>query len=361
MDHQWRSESITGTFSFGNVDSIHPDPFPGKAGGGSFSGNIHNKSYVVGISDVHSFSSTKINEFKIGYTRYPVNAVPFFSNEALATEMGIPGINVPGDKNTNGLPNIMISGYSSLGNQDWFPEILKENNYQLKDSFSWTHGRHSFKAGGDVIRRQHGFFQTQNPRGDFSFDQQFTENINDTANDPGSALASFLIGNPIYSFRDGLAGSFGMSWWETSLYFMDDFRVSPKLTLNLGLRYDVFTPMVEEHNRIANFDFATGTFVAPGINGVSDTANVRTNHKNFAPRIGFATHHSMTPEPFCAAATAFSIACKPTRTTPNWPTIPPAYSATRPFSSTLIPGPRCNCQRDSLPRRIRPVPCRLRI
>jgi hypothetical protein len=288
VDQQWHSESITGTFSFGNVDSVQPDPFPGKAGGGSFSGNIHNKSYVVGISDVHSFSSTKINELKIGYTRYVVNAVPFFENEALASELGIPGINIPGDTNTNGLSNIMISGYSALGNQDWFPENLKENNYQLKDSFSWTHGRHSFKAGGDLIRRQHGFFQTQNPRGDFTFDQQFTENINNTTADPGSSLASFLIGNPIYSFRDGLAGSFGMSWWEVSGYFMDDFRVSPKLTLNLGLRYDVFTPMVEDHDRIANFDFATGKFVAPGMAGVSDTGNVQTNFKNFAPRIGFA-------------------------------------------------------------------------
>ena len=288
LDHQWRSESITGTLSFGNVDSVHPDPFPGQAGGGGFSGDIHNRSWVVGISDVHSFSSTKMNELKIGYTRYAVNAIPFFSDVPLATQLGIPGINVPGDTNTNGLPNIMIAGYSALGNQDWFPEILKENNYQLKDSFTWTHGRHSFKAGGDLIRRHHGFFQTQNPRGDFTFDQQFTENINDTTSDPGSALASFLVGNPIYSFRDGLSGSFGMGWWEVSGYFMDDFRVSSRLTLNLGLRYDVFTPMVEDHNRIANFDFATGTFVAPQMSGVSDTGNVQTNYKNFAPRIGFA-------------------------------------------------------------------------
>ena len=288
LDHQWRSESIAGTFSFGNVDAVHPDPFPGKAGGGSFSGDIHNKSYVIGISDVHSFSSTKTNELKIGYTRYVVNATPFFENEALASELGIPGINIPGNPNTGGMPNIMISGYSAVGNQDWFPEILKENNYQLKDSFTWTHGRHAFKVGGDLIRRQHGFFQTQNPRGDFTFDQQFTEDINNTAADPGSSLASFLIGNPIYSFRDGLAGSFGMSWWEVSGYFMDDFRVSPRLTLNLGLRYDLFTPMVEDHNRIANFDFATGGFIAPGMPGVSDTGNVQTNYKNFAPRIGFA-------------------------------------------------------------------------
>ena len=288
VDHQWRSDSLSGTFSFGNVNSVHPDPFPGEAGGGSFSGNIANQAYVIGISDVHSFSSTKTNDLKIGYTRYTVNAIPFFENVALATQLGIPGINIPGDSNTGGMPNIMISGYSALGNQDWFPEILKENNYQLKDSFSWTHGRHSFKVGGDLIRRQHGFFQTQNPRGDFTFDQQFTENLNDTTSAPGNALASFLIGNPIYSFRDGLAGSFGMSWWEISGYFMDDFRVSPKLTLNLGLRYDIFTPMVEQHNRIANFNFATGEFIAPGMPGVSDTGNVQTNYKNFAPRIGFA-------------------------------------------------------------------------
>ncbi|HTZ46538.1 MAG TPA: carboxypeptidase-like regulatory domain-containing protein [Verrucomicrobiae bacterium] len=288
IDHQWRSDTITGTFSFGNVESQQPDPFPGEAGGGSFSGNVNNKAYVVGISDVHSFSSTKTNELKIGYTRYSVNAIPFFENEDLATQLGIPGINVPGDPYTNGLPNIMIAGYSALGNQDWFPEILKENNYQLKDSLTWIHGRHSFKMGGDLIRRQHGFFQTQNPRGDFTFDQQFTENLNDTVDDPGDALATFLIGNPIYSFRDGLQGDFGMSWWEVSGYFMDDFRVSTKLTLNLGLRYDLFTPMVEQHDRIANFNFANGEFVAPGQPGVSDTGNVQTNYKNFAPRIGFA-------------------------------------------------------------------------
>jgi Carboxypeptidase regulatory-like domain len=288
IDHQWRSESIAGTFSFGNVQSQQPDPFPGQAGGGSFSGNINNKAYVIGISDVHSFSSTKTNELKIGYTRYVVNAIPFFENQDVATQLGIPGINVPGDPYTNGLPNIMIAGYSALGNQDWFPEILKENNYQLKDSLTWIHSRHSFKMGGDLIRRQHGFFQTQNPRGDFTFDQQFTENLNDIADDPGDALASFLIGNPIYSYRDGLQGDFGMSWWEVSGYFMDDFRLSPKLTLNLGLRYDLFTPMVEQHDRMANFDFATGEFIAPGQPGVSDTGNVQTNYKNFAPRIGFA-------------------------------------------------------------------------
>jgi hypothetical protein len=79
-----------------------------------------------------------------------------------------------------------------------------------------------------------------------------------------------------------------MRWLEFSAYAMDDFRVSQKLTLNLGLRYDLFTPMVEQFDRLANFDFATGQFISPQQSGVSRSGNVRTDYNNFAPRLGFA-------------------------------------------------------------------------
>jgi len=80
-----------------------------------------------------------------------------------------------------------------------------------------------------------------------------------------------------------------MRWWEFGTYLMDDYRVSSKLTLNLGVRYDIYTPMVEEHNRLANFNFQTGLFVAPGVTpGTSRSGDVATNWKNFSPRIGFA-------------------------------------------------------------------------
>jgi len=280
LDHQLGSrDSFFATFSYGNVTAVRPDPFPGMAGGGLFSGNINNKSLAVGLSDVHAFSATKTNELKIGYMRYVVGAIPFFTGQPIATQLGIPGINDPNNPATGGLPNIMInSGLNSLGNQDFFPENLRENNYQLLDSFTYTHGRHIFKMGGDLRRRQHGFFQTQNPRGDLSFNGQFT----------GNALADFLIGYVSSASRDGQKGAFGMSWWEFGTYWMDDFRISPKVTLNLGLRYDIYTPMVEQHNRLANFDFTTGKFVAPGMPGVSRSGNVAANLKNFAPRIGFA-------------------------------------------------------------------------
>ena len=282
VDHQVTPKNnFFGIFSYGKVQDHNPDPLPGIAGGGSFTGNISNKSLLAGLSDVHAFSGTKINEVKAGYTRYVVDAVPFFQGQQLATQLGIPGVNDPNNPITGGLPNIQISGLNPLGNGDYFPETLKEDNYQLLDAFTYTRGRHSFKMGADLRRREHGFFQVQNPHGDFFYTGQFTG-----GNVP---LADFLIGYTQSLFRDTQTGPFGMRWWEFGTYLMDDYRASNKLTLNLGVRYDVYTPMVEEHNRLANFDFKTGYFVAPGVTpGTSRSGDVATNWRNFSPRIGFA-------------------------------------------------------------------------
>src|SRR5262249_30311822 len=161
LDHQLTaSNSLFGFFSFGNVDSIHPDPLPGLAGGGAFSGHIKNKSKAVGISDVHAFATSKVNEFKLGYTRYEVNAVQNFADQALSQNLGIPGINDPNHQiATGGLTNINISGLSSLGNICCFPEFLTENNYQVLDAFTYIRGHHALKVGGDLKLRRHGFFQ----------------------------------------------------------------------------------------------------------------------------------------------------------------------------------------------------------
>jgi hypothetical protein len=288
VDHQLTAkDSLFATFSYGNVKETQPDPFPGLAGGGNFSGNISDLARAAGISDVHMFAGNKINELKIGYMRYVVQAIPFFANQDTSGQLGIPGIYDPTNPvATGGLPNFAISGLSNLGNQDYFPEMLHENNYQYLDSFTYTRGSHSFKAGVDIRRRLNGFNQTQNARGDLSFDQQFTEDL--VTGTGGSSLASFLTGYPISASRYGQTGAFGIRWLELGAYIMDDYRVTPKLTLNLGLRYDLYTPYVEQHDRLANFNFATGQFVSPQMPGVSRTGNVETPAKNFSPRIGFA-------------------------------------------------------------------------
>ncbi len=293
VDHQLTSkDSLFATFEFGNVNETQPDPFPGYAGGGFFSGNISDLARAAGISDVHTFAANKINELKVGYMRYVVDAIPFFASQDLSTPIGIPGIFDPDNPvATGGLPNFAISGLSNLGNQDYFPELLRENNYQYLDSFTYIRGSHSFKMGVDIHRRLNGFDQTQNARGDFSFDQQFTADL--VTGTGGAPLASFLLGYPIAAARYGQKGLFGIRWWEVGAYFMDDYRVTPRLTLNLGLRWDLYTPYVEQHDRLANFNFATGEFIAPQMPGVSRSGNVEIPKKNFAPRVGFAwTPHS---------------------------------------------------------------------
>ena len=288
VDHQLTSkDSMFATFSYGNVYETQPDPFPGIAGGGSFSGNISDLARAGGISDVHTFSSNKINELKAGYMRYAVQAIQFFANQNLSGPIGIPGIFNPlNPLETGGLPNIAISGFSNIGNQDYFPEVLLENSYQYIDSFTYIRGAHSFKAGVDIRRRLNGFAQTQNARGDLTFDQQFTEDL--TTGEGGAPLASFLLGYPITASREVQNGEFGIRWLEVGSYFMDDYRVTPNLTLNLGVRWDLYTPYVEEHDRLANFNFSTGEFVSPQMPGGTRTGNVGTNLTNFAPRVGFA-------------------------------------------------------------------------
>jgi hypothetical protein len=287
-DHQLTSkDSLSLTFSFNNVDAFAPDPFPGNAGGGNFSGHITNLARSAGISDVHTFASNKINEFKIGYSRYVVRAIQNFAGQNLSQQYDIPGIFDPNNATaTGGLPSIQFSSLSYLGSTDWFPEFLNENNYQYMDAFTYVHGRHSFKLGADVRRRLHGFFQTQNARGDMVFNELFTSDL--TTDTGGSALASFMMGYPDSGFRSGQKGEFGMRWTEFSAYLMDDFKLSDRLTLNLGVRYDLFTPPVEQQNRLANFDFSTGLFVSPQMSGVSASGNVKTDYNNFAPRVGFA-------------------------------------------------------------------------
>ena len=150
-----------GFFSYGNVNDRKPDPFPGIAGGGSFTGNINNKALMAGLSDVHAFSANRINELKSRLYPLPGRCRnPSLQGSRLRLNWGFPESMIRITPSRAACPNIQISGLNSLGNGDWFPEILHENNYQLVDSFTYIHGRHSFKMGGDLRRRRARFLSS---------------------------------------------------------------------------------------------------------------------------------------------------------------------------------------------------------
>jgi outer membrane receptor protein involved in Fe transport len=176
-----------------------------------------------------------------------------------------------------------------VGNITPIPSISQNTNYQLTENLTHVMGRHSMKYGFQVIRRHLNFFESQDPaRGFFNFDSTFT---NQPANGSGgNTIASLELGYPTQITRTTLRGVFGLRAWEYAAYVQDDFKVSNRLTLNLGLRYENFPPLTEVEGRIANYNFsATDPALSSIANVTGDKyAGRKDDPANFAPRVGFA-------------------------------------------------------------------------
>jgi hypothetical protein len=143
------------------------------------------------------------------------------------------------------------------------------------------------KWGVDFRRRQLTIYQTNQGNGRFNFSPALTDS-RQPAGTGGDSMASFLLGYPTLIAHDYTQNWPGERGSEFGLYVADDWRVSKKLTLNLGLRWDYFSPFSEVSNRWANFNLATGKIDIAGRNGVDKYAGVEPFYKNFGPRFGFA-------------------------------------------------------------------------
>jgi hypothetical protein len=236
----------------------------------------HPRSIVLG--ETHTFSATVINEFRLGYVRSFLGYQPPDGAIPLSANLGIP--------NANTSP--LLGGGALIGNSgnqisytgDYGDYFVPEDTYQLADNVSWVKGRHTFKFGGNIIWRQVNFF---NPIAGKGFFQANASSPWSTGFEQSDMLYGWMN-----SYQVGPAsGTFHTRSWENGFYGQDDFRVSRRLTLNLGLRYDLFTWPTEVNNRMANFDVNTGAIILAGQNGVSDSTLTNPKH-DFAPRIGFA-------------------------------------------------------------------------
>jgi hypothetical protein len=256
--------------------ATNPSYFPGVDAGAESGGssNLNDRVQSFGADLTHIFRPTLVNDFRAGFVRYRDGTLPIDEGTNPTETLGIPNSNRGG--NSSGLAKLSVAGYQQLGDSLWVPETIVENIFQLADTVSWTHGKHTIKFGGDFRRQQRNFFQQTAPSGWFQFSGNYTN----------QALADTLLGIPQFAFQDHLNGSDPTRYFDVEEFFQDDVRVRPNLTLNLGLRYEVNSPA--NGPKVGNFNQTTAIVVSSiEPNGVP-RAGVGFDFRDWAPRLGFA-------------------------------------------------------------------------
>lgn len=291
-------DNLYGRYSINDTDTKIPSQLPPSNGievGGdtnAYPGQALQRSQGVQLNEVHIFSPSLVLQLRAGYLRYALQSLPINYGKNLSQQFGIPNANF--SLQSSGLTAFIPAGYRGLGDSNFIPELDYNNTFQYNGDLTRISGSHTLKFGADLRRRQINFASSNQPRGNFNFDANFTNDPSGRTPGSGNSIASMLIGYASTTTQNVLLINPGLRTWEFGGFAQDDWRITRQLTLNIGLRYDVFTPFTEVAGRLANADLITGTMLIPGQNGVSDTAGLKTDWKQFAPRLGFA--FTVTPK-----------------------------------------------------------------
>ena len=267
--------------------------FPGSNGSSGFPGPSNTKSYNLQADYVHIFSPKLLMDLKTGFARVNIASLPYNYKDGAAQKMGYTADIDTGDEMpAMGGPGIAWNAL--LGSANQVPLVDINNTFQYAGSVTYTRGSHNIKAGAGLIRRQINAFQNTQGGGMFLFF------ANAAGNGPGfdsapytDARLNFITGYPGIETRENAVYKPGFRAREINGYLQDDWRASNKLTVNLGLRYDIFTPFTEAHGHYANFIpscLSSGTIGANCFltGNQNATVGVKTDYKDIAPRVGFA-------------------------------------------------------------------------
>jgi hypothetical protein len=234
------------------------------------------------VGYLRTFSSSLVNEFRIGVNRYSNDLAN--GDRTAPSDVGLPN----GNEIANGIPSIAFAGSAvePLGGLDWFNREQNEMTTMLSDSVSWLAGRHSFKFGGELTRLQFNTRGASNQRGTILFDGSRNGLIPRLpGNERAGALADLLLGQPYEASI--VVGQFGRGYRQSQYAFFvqDSWRATPKLTVNLGLRYGYSAPWTEVNGKLSNLA-PNGSLLVVGEPGLDRF--YRPDRNNFAPRVGLA-------------------------------------------------------------------------
>ena len=293
-----QADSLFARYSFFTAQTVTHGPFaPPLIGSTNFQtapkDNIGNGA---AIGETHVFRPTLLNDARIGYNRIQDFLSPFVTDN-VNSQFGLGGI--PIQPGVTGLPALTISGFASLGEATFLPNDKISETITAQDHIAWTTGKHFIKLGADYRWVRSWFKISSSARGAYTFNGAFTQNPQKTAGS-GSGLADFLLGIPSSASLSNLnTGDIRYGYWGG--YVQDDWKLTSKLTLNLGVRYELWTQPVERHDQQANFLIADSKLifpnnkVPPGVpaslvenipDGIGSRSLMKTDINNFAPRLG---------------------------------------------------------------------------
>ncbi len=329
-------DQIFARASYWDNPQFIPGPFGGVADGGGFQQGVQTAKSFQGVAAyTHLFSPTTVNVARVGWDHLHTSRFgPEGSTYGIPAQYGIPGI--PQVDNNGGLPAFGFGGLQTLGANNFLPSDETTQTTQVVDDFSKVYGAHGFKMG---IEYQHVVFNTLQPawaHGQFDYNGSFTDIPGNNGSTTG--IAQFILPPTAATVPNGVDYSGGSDDVRSSninktydervyfaTYFQDDWKVTPTLTLNLGLRWEYFGPINETNGGQANFVpnyNGTPTFIIPASGkdnrALSSTANnpslagngfvdvlakdgiailstnkygqglLKPQYNNFAPRFGFA-------------------------------------------------------------------------
>lgn len=285
IDHQFnQANSVFLRYSLQNTDARVPSLFGLPLGGSLLGAGITRaRLQNVALGNIYQFSPALFHELRIGINRQTTFLTQEDYGQDLSAQFGIPGVNT--SPQTSGLANLSVAGLFDVGDSLLTPLTLATTDENLTEKLTLARGRHVFRAGIDYQRGLGSTGYLVYGRGFYTFLNLTTSTL---AGAPGgNAYASFLTGAPYQILRDQFSpGMAGLLSWRYGLFAQDDIRLTSRLTVNLGIRYDVMPYPREMHNRLSNFDPASGTIRIAGQN--AGERLVQTDFGDVAPRIGVA-------------------------------------------------------------------------
>lgn len=298
-------------YSYYNQPVQFPPPLGILDGGGFAStGKVEDEGRNFVASETHVFGARLVNEARFGYNWLAAALNQENGGQNVGKDIfGLGGI--PFSVGQGGLPNFSVGGVSAFGSSRYYHADERENVIQFLDNVTWTEGRHSLKFGVNLQRIRFQTLQPQQARGTFNVSGKFTQNPSNPSK-TGFGVADLLLDQIDSTLINNIYETHNSRWYR-ALYAQDDFKVSPKLTFNAGVRYEYAQPLIEIGGRQANFipDYPTssGAYLIPRraqatpipasiiaafqaqnitVRYTGNDSLVDSNLADFAPRLGFA-------------------------------------------------------------------------